>query len=206
MRTCLSTILAVLFITAGFSQKNELSALVTVESPKGDLGTIFSPGTLLQLSYSSNTKYKKKLRSVGVTAGYMTMSPSKTVFTYPVITDQGPDVGTATYSTYTIYQLAGNFKTGRQVGKAVELFWGADIGLNFTTYDYALHSPGIDEAGSNKIMRYVLAPKLGTNILLTKSLYLVLQTRYVFSLGRNDNESSVLNSYLSFGGGVAFRF
>jgi hypothetical protein len=198
--------IACLCATVAFSQKNELSGLVTMESPKGDLGTIYSSGPLLQITYAKNTKYKKKLNSVGVNVGYMSMNPIQSVFTYPVVTDLGTVTGTASYSTYHSYQLMANMRTGRQLGKSVDMFWGSDIGLNFTTYDYTLHSPGIDESGSNNIARYVFAPKLGINIALSKSLYFMLQTRYVLSLGKNDNESSILNTYVSLGGGVAVRF
>jgi hypothetical protein len=206
MHRILLAAMACLGVTAAFSQKNELSGLVTMESPKGDLGTIYSSGPLLQITYAKNSKYKKKLQSMGVNVGYMSMSPIQSVFTYPVVTDLGTVTGTASYSTYKSYQVMANFRTGRQLGKLVDLFWGSDIGINFTTYDYTLHSPGSDESGSNGITRYVIAPKLGVHISLSKSLYLVLQTRYVLSIGKNENESSILNTYLSLGGGVAFRF
>src|SRR6478609_248073 len=207
MRKIIFTAIVFSFATISFAQNNELSALYTIVKPQGDLGTVYSSGGLFQLTYAKNTKYKKTYKSTGVTLGYMSMSPIHSTIKYQVPLDTG-GMGTATasYSTYKSYQLMANLKSGRQMGKSVILFWGADIGFNFTSYDYSFHIPGSDEDGSIRVMRYVIAPKLGLDIALNKNISLLLQARYVLSLGKNDNEDSILNSYLSFGGGIGFKF
>jgi opacity protein-like surface antigen len=194
-------------VTIVFSQDNELSALASVERPQGDLGTIYASAPLFQISYAKTDTYKKKYKSSGISFGYMSMNPIKPTIKYQVPLDTGgTGTATASYSTYRSYQLMANLKSGWQLGESVLLFLGADIGLNFTTYDYSLHMPGLDEDGSIRIMRYVVAPKLGVSVALTKSVDLLLQSRYVMSLGKNDNEDSILNTYLSLGGGLSFKF
>jgi len=206
MNKWIMTILATAIAIVSFSQKNELSALVTMEKPQGNLGTIYSAGSLFQFTYSRNTTHKRKLKSLGVSVGYMSMSPLQSIITYQVPTNIGPVTATESYSTYRSYQLMFSMKSGRQLGKAVVLYSGLDAGLNYNSYNYIFHSPGQDQDGGQLTTRLAVAPKFGFIISFTKSVNLLLQGRYVFSFGEDDNESGILDRYISLGGGITCRF
>jgi hypothetical protein len=189
-----------------FAQRNDLAVAVLYEIPQGDLGTIYSPGPLYQVSYSSISKFKKKWNSLGFNLGYLLMSPQKPVFDYFVAVDNVVSVGKATYSDYKSYQFLVDIKRGRFISKGVDFFWGCDAGYNFTQYEYALKSAASSTEGGADVTRYILAPKLGFIFTLSKSIRLNTQTRYLFSIGQNDNESSILNQYFSIGTGLSYRF
>jgi hypothetical protein len=188
------------------AQNNELGGAVLYEMPQGDLGTLYSPAPLYQVSYQRLSNYKKKLNSLGVNLGYMSMSPQRPTFDYFVEVDGVASTGKASYSTYNSYQLFFDYKKGRALSKIIEIFGGADSGFNFTTYQYSLLSAVNSEGGSVNITRYVLAPKAGISFILNKSWRLNTQVRYLLSIGNNDNESSLLNRYISIGVGLSYRF
>jgi hypothetical protein len=208
------TFLKLLFFVAAFlflakpsfAQSRELSGIISIEVPQGDLGTIYPSAPLFLLSYSGVSKFKKKWNSFGVSLGFMAMLPRKPVYDYFVEIDNVVSVGKATYSTYKSYQLMANLKTGRMLNPLLGLFWGTDIGFNLTSYDYSLKSNASNDEGSQNTTRIVLAPKFGFNISINKSFHLNPQIRYVFSIGENNNEASILNRYLSIGAEVGFRF
>jgi hypothetical protein len=196
------------FFIFGFSvaQNNELGGAILYEMPQGDLGTVYSAAPLYQVAYQRLANYKKKMNSLGVNLGYMSMSPQMPSFDYSVEVDGVKSTGKATYSTYNSYQLFFDCKTGRVLSKVIEIFGGTDLGFNFTTYQFSLQSAVNSEEGSINITRYVLAPKAGISFILSKSLRLNAQVRYLLSLGKNENESSLLNRYISVGTGLSFRF
>jgi hypothetical protein len=198
--------LAIFTLGFSFAQENEFSGAILYEMPQGDLGTIYSPAPLYQISYQRLSNYKKKLNSFGVNLGYMSMSSQKSSFNYLVELDGVTSIGKATYSTYNSYQLFFNYQTGRILNKVIEVFGGVDLGFNFTTYQYSLNSVINSEEGSINITRYVLAPKSGIGIILSKSWRLNAQVRYLVSIGNNDKESSLLNHYISIGTGLSYRF
>jgi hypothetical protein len=201
-------LLAFAFIMNEFSlaQGNELAGTILYDMPQADLGTVFSPAPLFQLSYESLSNYKKKLNSIGVTLGYSSMSPQKPVFEYPVEVNGVPSIEKATYSSYSSFQLFLNVKKGYVISKMTELFYGGDIGYHYTSYQYTLSSAVNSSDGSNTVSRGALGPKLGLSFILGKSWRLNTQIRYLFSIGKNDNESNLWNTYISIGGGVGYRF
>lgn len=205
MKICLLAF-AVFTLEFSLAQRNELAGTILYDMPQSDLGTIFSPAPLFQLHYESLSNYKKKLSSVGVSLGHSSMAPQKPVFEYPVEVNGVPSVGKAIYSNYSSFQLFLNLKQGYVISNVIELFYGADIGYHYTAYQYSLNSAANSSEGSNNVSRAALAPKLGLSFILGKAWRLNTQLRYLFSIGKNDNESSLLNTYISIGGGIGYRF
>lgn len=199
-------ILLLTFYASHFSlaQENELAAQLLYEIPQGEFGTIYSPAPLMQLSYSKMSKYKKKWNSIGGNLGYMAMKPQRDAFEYFVSIDNVVSSGKATYSTYKSYQLMGNIKWGRELSQLFDVFWGCDIGLNYTIYSYSLKSAVSVEDGTIVLPRVAFAPKLGLSIGFNKSLHWDTQMRYVFSIG--DSETGILNRYISVGTGLSYLF
>lgn len=199
-------IVSFLTIHSSLAQGNAVSIGILYEMPQGDLGSIYKSAPLYQLSYQRLFNYKKKLNSVGVNLGYMSLSPQKPSFDFEVFLDGVRSTGTATYSTYRSYQLLFDLRTGRTLNKTLQVFGGADIGLNFTSYSYSIESVAKSESGLMEIQRYVIAPKAILSINLSKLWKINTQARYLISMGKNDNESSIWNSYFSVGAGFSYTF
>lgn len=205
MRIVGSFFIFMLLSKASFGQF-EISFGSSYEIPLGEMGEIYNNSPAYQISfYFKSQQYKNKRKSLGVEIGYAALKPTKEVFYYEVISNNGVEYGTIQYEDYTSYQLMLTGRSDILLSKKFEFFYGGDFGLHYTNFAYQRQDRFTDEDSQEIIARVALSPKLGINVVLIKSLYLSIYGKYTISAGMTENSKNIINQYLAMGAALGVR-
>jgi hypothetical protein len=173
--------------------------------PLGDLGQVYKKTKNYQLGFIKSKKYKKKQSSVGVTLGYLSMDSKFDTLIYEIITNNGIEYGKIHYKAYRSFQLLYNSQHDLFVSKFVALFYGYDAGVHFNIYGHYLEDPFFNEDSEDRIMRWVLGPKVGLKLSITQQIALTLQSQYLAAVGSASDPKMVFNHFFSVGAGFSIK-
>jgi hypothetical protein len=183
----------------------EVNGMVNYALPLGELGQVYKKTPNYQIGFSKTKKYKKKQSSVGVNLGYLSMESKFDTLIYEVATDNGIEYGKIHYQTYRSFQLLYSTQHDVSVNKFVALFYGFDGGFHFNIYGHYLNDPFFDEESEDRIMRWVLSPKVGLKFSIIENIALTFQSQYLAALGNASDPKMVFNHFFSVGTGLSFK-
>jgi hypothetical protein len=203
MKTFIITSLLLLNTIGAAWSQIEITLQSAYDMPIDELKWIYKPAMNNMLTFSWTDKTKRSRTAFGITAGYAVFQPKEDIFYYLVNEEE---VGTITYEKYQTLQFSAQLRQDFRLTKTFEIFCGAELGYQYTSYAYISSDPYIYEDATTILGRYFAAPRLGVNLMVTEKFGFSVFSRYAVSIGNSDTEEDTVNHNIAAGAGLILRF